>query len=306
IRKNILKFDDVMNDQRKVIFEQRLELMDDENVSDTIEGMRHDVVESLVAAAIPERSYPEQWNTDLLEEQLRTVLNVDAPVHEWAHEEGIDVEQVRERLIEAADAAAAAHEADILRRFEEAGQPNPTVMRNIEKSILLQSIDQLWREHLVTLDHLSKVVGWRGMAQRDPLNEYKQEAYELFQKLLADLRLTVTQQLSHVDVQFRRPEPPPELALSEIHLDPTSGLNEIPDSLRGILGAGPAGSGFAEASGAALGAAAGGASAAFAGQGAAAEPELAPIDPKLLVGVSRNAPCPCGSGKKFKHCHGAF
>jgi preprotein translocase subunit SecA len=144
------------------------------------------------------------------------------------------------------------------------------------------------------------------MAQRDPLNEYKQEAYELFQKLLADLRQTVTQQLSHVDVQFRRPEPPPELALSEIHLDPASGLNEIPDSLRGILGAGPAGSAFAEASGAALGAAAGGASAAFAGQAAAAEPELAPIDPKLLVGVSRNAPCPCGSGKKFKHCHGAF
>jgi preprotein translocase subunit SecA len=227
-------------------------------------------------------------------------------VHEWAHEEGIDLEQVRERLIEAADAAAAAREAEVVGRFEAVGQPNPTVMRSIEKSILLQSIDGLWREHLVMLDHLSKVVGWRGMAQRDPLNEYKQEAYELFQKLLADLRENVTAQLSHVDVQLRRPEPPPELAMSEIHLDPMSGENEVTDSVPGVLGAGPRGSAFAEASGSILGALAGGASAAYAGAGAAADPSLAPIDPKLLVGVARNAPCPCGSGKKFKHCHGSF
>ena len=179
-------------------------------------------------------------------------------------------------------------------------------MRSIEKSVLLQSIDGLWREHLVTLDHLSKVVGWRGMAQRDPLNEYKQEAYELFQKLLGDLRETVTGQLSHIELQLRPPEPPPELAMSEIHLDPNSGMNEMPDSVANILGAGPRGAGYAEASAAALGGLAGGASPSFAGQGAAADPGLAPIDPKLLVGVSRNAPCPCGSGKKFKHCHGAF
>ena len=308
IRKNILKYDDVMNDQRKVIFEQRLELMDDDNVSDTITAMRHDVVDGLLAKTVPERAYAEQWNTELLEESAKTALNVDVPVHEWAHEEGIDLEQVRERLIEAADAASAAREAEVLGRFEAVGQPNPTVMRSIEKSILLQSIDGLWREHLVTLDHLSKVVGWRGMAQRDPLNEYKQEAYELFQKLLADLRETVTAQLSHVDVQLRRPdpEPMPELAMSEIHLDPLSGENEISDSLPGIRGAGPRGSAYAEASGGVLGALAGGASAAYAGPGAAANPSLAPIDPQLLVGVSRNAPCPCGSGKKFKHCHGAF
>ena len=305
IRKNILKFDDVMNDQRKVIFEQRLELMDDDNVSETIVGMRHDVVDSVMAKAIPERSYPEQWNTDLLAELLRTSLNVVAPVADWTHEEGIDTEQVRERLIELADEAANGREAEILARFEAASQPNPEVMRSIEKSILLQSIDGLWRDHLVTLDHLSKVVGWRGMAQRDPLNEYKQEAYELFQKLLTDLRELVTTQLSHVDIQFRQPEPP-QLELSEIHLDPATGQNEIPDSIAGILGAGPRGSALAEGSGAALGAFAGGASAAFAGPGAAAEPQLAPIDPRLLVGVSRNAPCPCGSGKKFKHCHGSF
>jgi preprotein translocase subunit SecA len=306
IRKNILKYDDVMNDQRKVIFEQRLELMDDDNVSDTIGAMRHDVVDGLIAKAIPERSYPEQWNAELLRESAKSALDIDIPVEEWTHEEGIDPEQVRERMIEAADAAAASREAGIVRQFEDVGQPNPEVMRSIEKSILLQSIDGLWREHLVTLDHLSKVVGWRGMAQRDPLNEYKQEAYELFQKLLADLRETVTAQLSHVDVQLRRPEPPPELAMSEIHLDPISGQNEMPDSMPGILGAGPRGAAFAEASAGALGGFVGGASSAFAGPGAAADPALAPIDPQLLVGVSRNAPCPCGSGKKFKHCHGAF
>jgi preprotein translocase subunit SecA len=306
IRKNILKYDDVMNDQRKVIFEQRLELMDDDNVSETIGSMRHDVVDNLIAKAIPERSYPEQWNTDLLKESAKTALNIDIPAEDWAHEEGIDAEVVRERMVEAADAAAAEREAGILKQFEDAGQPNPGVMRSIEKSVLLQSIDGLWREHLVTLDHLSKVVGWRGMAQRDPLNEYKQEAYELFQKLLGDLRETVTGQLSHIELQLRPPEPPPELAMSEIHLDPNSGMNEMPDSVANILGAGPRGAGYAEASAAALGGLAGGASPSFAGQGAAADPGLAPIDPKLLVGVSRNAPCPCGSGKKFKHCHGAF
>jgi preprotein translocase subunit SecA len=305
IRKNILKFDDVMNDQRKVIFEQRLELMDDDNVNETISGMRHDAVDAILAKAIPDRAYPEQWNVELLTESAKTALNIDVPIHDWVHEEGIDVDTVRQRMVAATDETTEQREADLLARFESAGQPNPGIMRSIEKSILLQSIDSLWRDHLVTLDHLSKVVGWRGMAQRDPLNEYKQEAYELFQKLLADLRDNVVAQITHVDVQFRRPEPPPELAMSEIHLD-ASGQNEMPDTIGGILGAGPRGSAFAEGSAGALGMFAGGASAAFAGPGAAAEPELAPIDPQLLVGVSRNAPCPCGSGKKFKHCHGSF
>jgi preprotein translocase subunit SecA len=306
IRKNILKYDDVTNDQRKVIFEQRVEMMDSEDVSETIAAMRHDVVDSLLAKTIPERAYAEQWKTDELEEAARTALNVDVPVHEWAHEEGIDLEQVRERLIEAADANAARREAEIVERLAVIGQPDSTAMRSIERSVLLQSIDGLWRDHLVTLDHLSKVVGWRGMAQRDPLNEYKQEAYELFQKLLADLSERVTAQLSRISLQVNAPEPMPALAMSEIHLDPMSGENEISDSVPGIRGAGPRGSAFAEASGGILGALAGGASAAYAGPAAAADPSLAPIDPKLLVGVSRNAPCPCGSGKKFKHCHGSF
>jgi preprotein translocase subunit SecA len=291
IRKNILKYDDVMNDQRKVIFEQRLELMDDDDVSDTIAGMRHDVVDTLIAKAIPERAYPEQWNADLLEASAKAALNIDIPIKDWVHEEGIDVEQVRDRMVAAADEMAEAKIA----RF------TPDIMKQVQKSILLQSIDGLWRDHLVTLDHLSKVVGWRGLAQRDPLNEYKQEAYELFQKLLADLRELVTNQLSHVEIQRHPPPTEPNLAgLSEIHLDPNSGENELAGaSIAGALGA--------TAMSGALGSGAlfGDSGNALAGS-TGSDPRLTPIDPKLLVGVSRNAPCPCGSGKKFKHCHGSF
>jgi preprotein translocase subunit SecA len=288
IRKNILKYDDVMNDQRKAIFEQRLELMDSEDVSETIAEMRRDVVDSIIAKAIPERSYPEQWHTDQLEAAAKTYLNIEIPAAAWAEEEGIDVEVVRERIMELADKTAADKEARVLKQFEEAGTPNPTVMRQVEKSILLQSIDGLWREHLVTLDHLSKVVGWRGLAQRDPLNEYKQEAFELFQAMLANLRELVTTQLSHIEIQMRPPAPPPPPRdLSESHIDPLTGDNDARgESLASVLGA-------TSGAGAALAA-------------AANSEELKPIDPKLLVGVPRNAPCPCGSGKKFKHCHGAF
>jgi preprotein translocase subunit SecA len=273
IRKNILKYDDVMNDQRKVIFEQRIDLMDAEDISDTVVEMRHDVVQNIVNKAIPPRSYPEQWNVEQLEAAAKTYLNLDVPVGEWAKEEGIDVELVTERITQAADAAALAKEERTLAAMAAAGADNPTVMRQVEKSIVLQSIDGLWREHLVTLDHLSKVVGWRGIAQRDPLNEYKQEAYELFQALLVNLRELVTTQLSHVELQPRpaMPQAPDLSQLRETHIDPLTGEND-------------------------------------AGEDGPSENNqpLTPIDPQLLVGVSRNAPCPCGSGKKFKHCHGAF
>ena len=284
IRKNILKYDDVMNDQRKVIFEQRLELMDDDNVQETIDGMRHDVVDSIIAKSIPDRAYPEQWQHEQLEAAAKTYLNVEAPIKAWSEEEGIDIDQVRERLIQAADEKAAAKVA----------QYTPAIMRQVEKQILLQSIDGLWREHLVTLDHLSKVVGWRGLAQRDPLNEYKQEAYELFQALLTNLRELVTTQLSHVEIQMRQPEPPraPDLSrLSQIHIDPTTGENDAETGVSGTLG---------------LATAAAGAFADGVNDQADADPRLRPIDPKLLVGIARNAPCPCGSGRKFKHCHGSF
>jgi preprotein translocase subunit SecA len=279
IRKNILKYDDVMNDQRKVIFEQRLEMMDSEDVAETITEMRHDVVDAIIEKSIPHNSYPEQWQAEQLEAAAETSLNVTVPVQAWTHEDGIDAEIVRERLIKVADEAAAAKVA----RF------SPDIMRQVEKSILLQSIDGLWRDHLVTLDHLSKVVGWRGLAQRDPLNEYKQEAYELFQTLLTTLRELVTTQLSHVEIQMRPPEPvEPDLSrLSEIHIDPMTGENDAQD---------------ANIFNAMAGATAGAALKTIA----AGDQALRPIDPKLLVGVSRNAPCPCGSGKKFKHCHGAF
>ncbi len=287
IRKNILKYDDVMNDQRKVIFAERLELMDEEDVSVTTATMRHEVVEDIVAKAIPHGSYPEQWNVEQLTAAAKTYLNVDVPVEEWTHEEGIDAEVVRERIRKAADEFAAAKVA----RF------TPEIMRQVEKSILLQSIDGLWREHLVTLDHLSKVIGWRGVAQRDPLTEYKREAFELFEQMLASLRELVTTQLSHVEIQMRQPTPPQLEGLEDIHIDPTTGENDAASGVSGTmpraLSPAPALAAFA---------------AAEAGEGDVidADPALRPLDPKLLVGVSRNAPCPCGSGKKFKHCHGSF
>ena len=280
IRKNILKYDDVMNDQRKVIFEQRLEMMDAADISEIVADMRRDVVENIVSKAIPPRAYPEQWKTEQLQAAAKTYLNIDVPVTEWVAEDGIDADIVTQRLIEAADAHAAAKEARTIAAMAAAGSANPTVMRQVEKSIVLQSIDGLWREHLVTLDHLSKVVGWRGIAQRDPLNEYKQEAYELFQSLLENLRELVITQLSHVELQPRPVAPPqPDLsALRETHIDPLTGENDADggDTIADSLGA------------------------------TGSDPSLRPIDPKLLVGVARNAPCPCGSGKKFKHCHGQF
>ncbi|MEO6394402.1 MAG: SEC-C metal-binding domain-containing protein, partial [Devosia sp.] len=284
IRKNILKYDDVMNDQRKVIFEQRLELMDKEDVAETIQDMRHDVVDAVIARAIPDRSYPEQWRMEELDVELKERFNLTIETRAWAEEEGIDIEEVRERLTKLTDEAAAAKVAKY----------TPQIMRQVERQILLQSIDGLWRDHLVTLDHLSKVIGWRGLAQRDPLNEYKQEAYELFQKLLNDLRELVIGQLSHVEIQTRQPEPPRSLdlsRLSEIHIDPTTGENDAETDISGTLGT--------------LTAAAG-ALADGNNDQADADPRLRPIDPKLLIGVSRNAPCPCGSGRKFKHCHGSF
>ncbi len=249
IRKNILKYDDVMNDQRKVIFEQRLDLMDDENVSDTVADMRRDVIDSIIAKAIPPRSYPEQWNVEQLGEAAKTYLNVEAPVGEWADEEGIDVEEVQERLVKAADAVIAA----------KAAQYGPEIMRQVERQILLNSVDGLWREHLVTLDHLQKVVGWRGLAQRDPLNEYKQEAYELFEKLLDNMRELVTTQLAHVNVQVTPPEQQQQQQFgAPLTLDD---------------------------------------------QGAD-EPPLKPLPDDVMRTTRRNQQCPCGSGKKFKHCHG--
>jgi preprotein translocase, SecA subunit len=275
IRKNILKYDNVMNDQRKVVFEQRKEFMAEESVRETIDEMRHGVIDDLVARTIPEHAYAEQWDIAGLKEGVANFLNLDLPVDEWAKEEGIADDEIRERIRKAADEAYA-------RRIEE---NTAEVMNYVEKQVLLQSLDHLWREHLVTLDHLRQVIGWRGMAQRDPLNEYKSEAFDLFNDLVGRLREQVTGQLMRIQVVFQPPEQQELPPMFAQHLDPATGENE-----------------FDLAQGNGLGAAS-----AFAATAAgAAVSSRDPNDPSTWGRVGRNEPCPCGSGKKFKHCHGQF
>ena len=265
IRKNILKYDDVMNDQRKVVFEQRRDFMRQATVRETIDDMRHGVVEDVVARHIPEEAYPEQWDSAGLKQEVIQHLNLDLPIEDWAKEEGIADSEIRERIRKLADEDYAGR---IERNTEE-------VMTYVEKQVLLQSLDHLWREHLVTLDHLRQVIGWRGLAQRDPLQEYKQEAFELFDGLIGHLRQQVTGHLSRIEVRFDQPE------------DQASG--QVQDG---------AASGFGDYSATGV-------------QYAATDADTAvldrnPEDPESWGKVGRNEPCPCGSGKKFKHCHGQF
>ena len=273
IRKNLLKFDNVMNDQRKVVFEQRVELMDGSDLNQTVTDMRHDVIEDLVSRHIPERAYPEQWDTAGLQEEVRTILALDLPVMDWAKEEGIAEDEVKERLRKAADEIM---ESKIARY-------TPEIMSQVEKAILLQTLDNLWREHLANLDHLRSVVGFRGYAQRDPLQEYKTEAFSLFETMLAQLRQVTTSQLMRVElVTQQMPEMPHEPSeMHPHHINPLTGEDEeAPVRPRGSA------------------AVAGG----FAATGVARDPN----DPSTWGQVGRNETCPCGSGKKFKHCHGAF
>ena len=274
IRKNLLKYDDVMNDQRRVIFDQRVELMEasPEEVSETTEGMRHETIENLVRRHIPERTYAEQWTTEALRDDTRQILNLDLPVVDWAKEEGVAEDDIRERMTTAADA----HIADKRQRF------GADVMTYVERSVVLQTIDALWREHLVNLDHLRSVIGFRGYAQRDPLNEYKSEAFELFQTMLGNMRERVTTQLMQVEIV--RPEdaqmdlqPPPAEAH---HIDATTGEDEFGNGGERMT------ANFTPPSADRL--------------------RVDPNDPATWSQVGRNEPCPCGSGKKFKHCHGAY
>jgi preprotein translocase subunit SecA len=274
LRKNLLKFDDVMNDQRRVIFEQRIDLMGQETVTETVADMRHEVVEGLVSRFIPEKVYPEQWDVAGIKEEVRQILNLDLPIEQWAKEEGIADEEVEERIIRAADEVAAARAV----RF------TPEIMRQVEKAVLLQTLDHLWREHLVVLDHLRQVVGFRGYAQRDPLNEYKTESFELFQAMLNRLREAVTTQLMRVELVQRPPPLAPEgdlEALEETHIDPLTGENEVADEDEAPWS--PLGNGR---------------------NGRLAAAQIDPKNPATWGKVQRNALCPCGSGKKYKHCHG--
>ncbi|MBL6766788.1 MAG: preprotein translocase subunit SecA, partial [Candidatus Micropelagos sp.] len=245
IRKNILKFDDVMNDQRKVVFEQRLEFMNSENLSGTIEEMRHSVIDDIVATHIPPRAYPEQWDIEGLSNQINLTFNKELPIQDWADEEGIAEEEIHSRLIEETDKMAAARAANI----------GPEIMRQVEKSLMLQILDQHWRDHLLTLEHLRQVVGLRGYGQRDPLSEYKLEGFTLFSNMLDNLRQDVTRLVMTVDVV---PEPA-ELPKETIE----SGAGQEQGETEAPAGAQAVGN-----------------------------------------KIPRNASCPCGSGKKYKHCHG--
>jgi preprotein translocase subunit SecA len=266
VRKNLLKYDDVLNDQRKVIFEQRLELMDATDLTETVADMRHEVIDQLVSKHIPENAYAERWDAQGLREGVALALNLDLPIAEWAAEEGIAEDDIHSRLTELADKAAA----------ERAERFGPEVLAYVERSVVLQTLDHLWREHIVNLEHLRSVVGFRGYAQRDPLQEYKQEAFELFQSLLNNLRQVVTQQMSRVELV--REAPPAPLSVPQMeahHIDASTGEDEF-----------------------------------SAGHGENA-PVVAPENrdpqnPATWGKISRNEACPCGSGKKYKHCHGAF
>ena len=263
ICKNLLKFDDVQNDQRKAIFDQRIDLMRDQNVAETVADMRHALVDDLVAKHVPEHAYAEQWDVAGLKDELKRVLDLDLPVDEWAKEEGIANEEMLSRIEQRVDEHMAAKSA----------QFGPDVMRYVEKSILLQTLDHLWREHLVMLDHLRQVIGLRGYGQRDPLQEYKSEAFNLFEGLISHLREAVTAQL--VRVEIVPPDEQPELPQMEAHkLNPNTGEDEM----------------------------------AFAQAALAPVPasQRDPQNPATWGKVGRNEDCPCGSGKKFKHCHGKF
>ncbi|TMJ89694.1 MAG: preprotein translocase subunit SecA, partial [Alphaproteobacteria bacterium] len=275
LRKNVLKFDNVMNDQRKVIFEQRVEWMRDEAVNEVVADMRHAAIEDLVAKHVPENAYPEQWDTTGLREELKRILDLDLPADEWAKEEGIADEELLSRIERRADEHMAA----------KAAQWGADVMRYVEKSILLQTLDHLWREHLVMLEHLRQVIGLRGYGQRDPLNEYKAEAFNLFEAMSTHLREAVTSQLMRVEIRAAPPpEEPASLPYMEAHkIDPSSGEDELALARAG-----------AET---------------LARHGitaAATAPARNPKDPSSWGKVGRNEACPCGSGKKYKHCHGRF
>jgi preprotein translocase subunit SecA len=273
IRKNILKFDNVMNDQRKVIFDQRVEWMSDAATAEVVTDMRHAVIEDIVAKHVPENAYPEQWDVAGLKEEMNRVLGLDLPADQWAKEEGIADEELIARITRRADEHMAAKVA----------QWGPDVLRYVEKSILLQTLDHLWREHLVMLEHLRQVVGLRGYGQRDPLNEYKAEAFDLFEAMGISLREGVTAQLMRVEIVQQQPESVPPLPpMQASHVDPTTGEDEL-----------------------AL-AAAGAQTLARAGITPKLAAERNPKDPTSWGKVGRNEECPCGSGKKFKHCHGRY
>jgi preprotein translocase subunit SecA len=275
IRKNLLKFDNVMNDQRKVIFEQRIEIMRGNDVSATVDDMRLEVINGLISKYIPETAYAEQWDTTTLRTRLREVTGLDLAVDDWAKEEGIADEEIRDRVTKA-----------VSERYEsKRAKYTPEIMVQVEKAVLLQTLDHLWREHLLTLDHLRQVIGLRGYGQRDPLNEYKTEGFNLFEHMIERLREMVTGQLMRVEIAERPMDLPHEEDMPDMvesHFDPFTGEDEMADADLMSDGGGVAVK--------------------------TRKPKRAfdAKNPETWGRVGRNDQCPCGSGKKFKHCHGAY
>jgi preprotein translocase subunit SecA len=268
VRKNLLKYDDVMNDQRKVIYEQRKEVMSAEIVDVIVEDMRHDVIERVVSRNVPANSYAEQWNVTGLKTEILDVIGIDFPIEDWAAEQGISGETVLERIIAASDEKVAGKIATY----------GADIMNQVERSLLLQILDQSWKEHLLALDHLRQGINLRAYGQRDPLNEYKREAFQLFAAMLDDVREQVTRYLSNIEFRTAPEDipPPPQIEMHETRRDPAldmeAGFNQ--PSQAGLLSAASQGAMVAESD-------------------------------ESLGKVARNAPCPCGSGKKYKHCHGS-
>jgi len=278
IRKQVVEYDDVMNDQRKVIYEQRADIMDSDTVDDVVVDMRSETVNAIVGEACPPNSYPEQWKIDDLKARVADVLGVDASIETWVQEEAVEPEMVEERLREMADTLI----------NEKAATLEPETWASIEKSVLLQSLDHHWKEHLSTLDALRQVVHLRAYAQKTPINEYKQEAFALFERMLEEIRIDVTKMLAHAQFMQRPPELPEMPDIFTSHIDPLTGEDDTADIDGGRLGLVTT---------------------------RMPQLQMAPDfyseelgdDPEGWEGrVSRNAPCPCGSGKKYKHCHGAL
>tara|TARA_R110000868_G_scaffold53744_5_gene168585 strand:+ start:22649 stop:25516 length:2868 start_codon:yes stop_codon:yes gene_type:complete len=272
-RKNVLKYDDVMNDQRKAVFEQRIDFMTAPDVADVIKDMRQQTAEDLVIEHIPPKAYADQWDVEGLQTELREQFGLDLPIAEWAAEDGIADEEIVERVTEAADRAYA----------EKVANGGPDLMRRIEKSFLLQAIDQNWRDHLQNLDAMRSMIGLRSYAQRDPLNEFKTEAFSLFELMMDKLRGEVTKQL--MLIRFERAPAPPEVpqGITATHIDPSTGRNEMADA-----DAPPAGARQT------------------ATQRRPVTTEFDQNNPDTWGRTPRNAACPCGSGKKYKQCHGAI
>ncbi|MGH7094519.1 MAG: SEC-C metal-binding domain-containing protein, partial [Stellaceae bacterium] len=295
IRKQLLKYDDVMNDQRKVVYEQRREVMTSRDVADIVSDMRNAVIGNVVAQAIPENALPEQWNIEALHAEVLRLLGLDLPVAEWAKEEGIGGDEVEERLIAAADRKMA----------EKTANYGPELMRMAEKSLLLQLLDQIWTDHLLSLDHLRQGINLRAYGQLDPLNEYKREAFELFESMLTALRDEVTGVLSHVELRVEPPpfEPPPFADGAPFEREEAMAMA---GAMAGADFASPAYPAAPPPPPAQPPQRAGRRNGASRANGAApphsGEAGNTPRAPG--AGTGRNAQCPCGSGKKFKHCHG--